>query len=496
MATKNRFGLWFPTDGRGSALSIFRPAGMAAATEPFGTHQVVYVNGVDGNFVAYDLEDAPPSGQPDVTFAFFQKAEINFLEKMANRGQEIHCQKRYNPCASVDNPTGWERIWHFTNGKINARTIPDGPMLRADGGLSEGGVTATFRTVIDVVSLSLSALNTTETEHANCIDGLKDINVSCAGGYPGADKIMYIGCNADTGAPANVLFTPNGGGAWTATDNQPFGNDVHINKIQVRPTGNTFRVVAAPGSVGSNLIVAYMDETLGALGAGVWTTVTVEASNTSDTVTALRWLDFNRLYLGTSGGDIWVSEDQAESWTKIYDDGETAIYDFAIDRDGNVYACGASSKILKESVLSRDTFSAKVGPTGGGSITKIAVANDGAILIGNGTGLYRSDNDAANAGGWSVRKNFGSGYSVIGLEFEGKNKLDGGESELIRVFVTHSSNGGNVWETVDGGASFRSITALPNTGYREVYASKFGNHYVIAGAASATPLATIHQLAQ
>ncbi|MCG3207321.1 MAG: hypothetical protein FOGNACKC_00921 [Anaerolineae bacterium] len=483
MGTINRYGLWFPTEGPGSVFEIMQPLGMGGATEPFGGRATVYVNGPNGDFIPYALEETPPSGQPDTNFTFFQKAQINKLEMWAQRRRTFHMQRRYNPCASVDNPSGWERIWHFTQGIINSRQLPEGPPLRAAGNLTESGVAVSFQAVIDVVRISLSDLTTAETQNVTCIDGLKDEKVSCAGGYPGGDKIMYAGCAAATGAAANVLYTANGGGAWAAMAAKPFGNDVDISKIAVRPIGSRFRVVVAPGTAGTNLQIACADEELGNEGAGTWTTKTVESGNAADTVTALGWLDHNRMYLGTSAGAIWLSSDQGESWTKLYDDGANAVNAFAIDGDKNVYAVGANNLIVREMANNRGVFAARTGPSGAAASTSIAVANDGIIYIGNGTKVYRNNNAAQNAGGWTVVKDFGTGYSAIGIELEGKHKLAGGDSELLRVFVDHAT-AGLVAESVDGGASWRTLDSLTNAGYNGVYASKYGNHYVVVGDAT------------
>ncbi|MCL4296148.1 MAG: hypothetical protein KJ077_10490 [Anaerolineae bacterium] len=494
MSTMNRYATWFPTDGPGSLMDIFRPGGMSGADDPLGGRKVVYVNGPDGDFVPYGVEESPPGGQPDVNFTFFQEAEVNFLEQMAAKNKRFHAQKRFNPFSSIDNPHGWSRIWHLADGRATGKKMPEGPDLTANGALQRNEIRGTFFTVVDILKLALSALTTTEAENINCIAGLKEEHALEGTGYPGADKILYAGCNAGTGAKANVLYSKTGGGTWAAMANQPFANDEHISKIVMRPIAATkFRVIVACGSTAANVRVAYVDIDLGAEGAGTFTSVTIVAG--AATVTALAWPEYNRVYAGLSDGKIYVSTTQGESWSLVHS-GANQINAFARDRFGSVWAVGASNTILKESYNNRGVFTTKTGPSDGAASTAIALGYDGTILLGSGTKLYRNGNDAFNAGGWTTLKDFGSNKSPIAIELEGKAKLfDVGDTETFRIFVDDSTPGsGLVYESVEGGARFRQIETLTNVGYNGVYASKYGNHYVIVG--DADTVGAIHLLKQ
>lgn len=494
MSTMNRYATWFPTNGKGSLMDIFRPGGMSGADDPLGGRKVIYVNGPDGDFVPYGVEESPPGGQPDVTFTFFQEAEVNFLEQMAAKNKDFHAQKRYNPFSSIDNPHGWARVWHLAYGRATGKKMPEGPDLTANGALQRNEVRGTFFTVVDILKLALSALTTTETEDILCITGLKDEQALEGVSYPGADKILYAGCGAATGEKANVLYSVTGGGAWAAMTNQPFADDEIISKIVMRPIGATkFRVIVACGTGGTNTRVAYVDVDLGAEGAGTFTAVNLVSG--SATITALAWPEYNRVYAGTSAGDIYVSTTQGESWSLAYD-GSNGINAFARDRYGSVYAVGASNAILKEAYNNRGVFVVKTGPTGGGANTAITIGYDGTILMGSGTKLWKNGNDALNTGGWTTLKDFGSNKAVIGVELEGKHKLfEVGDAETFRVFVDDTTPGaGRVYESIEGGARFREIPLLSNAGYNGVYASKYGNHYVIVG--DDDTLGTIHLLKQ
>lgn len=500
MSKQNRFSIWYPTAGAGSALDILRPIGAGEIGESFTSRSVVYINGPNGEFIPFDVEEAPPTDIPTTDFTFFPTGKLNFLEKMAGTQDLFHMQKRFSPCFSVDNPTGWRtqgRIWHFSTGKVQTNTLAEGPTVRAGGALVEHTVNVSFLTILDFLSLSLTAQTTTEAENLLAVDGIKEKADVCGSGYPGPDKVLFIGCAADGAASANVLYTVTGGGTWAALTNDPFDTAEDAGALAVRSYNDGLRLIVSRTTTdaGSPAEIAYYTSTaFDATTVAAMTATLVNIGSTNgETVTALFWPELGRLYAGTSGGDIYLSTNQGESFTRIYD-GSNQINAFAQDRDKGVYAVGASNTILYENSTLRNTFTAKVGPSGGGAFTAIAVAYDGNIYAGNGQSIYKNVNGAKTAGGWSSKKDFGSSRVVKAIYFEGSHKLPNGDSELVRVFVDHTA--GTVWDSVDGGNSFQQITSLTNTGYNSVYQGRIGNHYVIVGDVDGTPVGTIHQLAQ
>lgn len=477
MPTMNRYSLWLPSNGAGSAMEIFRPIGVGDATDDYGGRSVVYVNGVDGSFVPYEIEEAAPGGQPDLQLTFFEQADINFFENMANKQNTFDLQRRFNECGSIDNPTAWQRIWHYAQGRVTGRTVPGGPDLRANGGLVEANVTTSFLAVVDMLKVSLSALTTSETMDLNAITGIQDKS-SCIGVYPGADKVLFAAAAADTGVAANMLYSVDGGSTWTAMSNDPFGNDEHLGVVTARQYGDYVRVVTGISTAGTDLEIAYADVDLNSPGAATWTTVTVQASNT-DGSSAIFWPEFARLYLASDGGDVFLSTDQGESWSLVYD-GTNALYAFAQARNGDVYVGGASGTLLVEKANNQGTFSALTAPDAN-QIGAIASSYDGVLFVCSGTKLFRTgDNYPSAAAAYTEKKNFGTGYSPVSMSLEGQHKLENGVSELMRVVVDHAT-AGKIFESVDGGATFQQITALANTGYNDAYWSKYGNFGIVVG---------------
>jgi hypothetical protein len=117
-----------------------------------------------------------------------------------------------------------------------------------------------------------------------------------------------------------------------------------------------------------------------------------------------------------------------------------------------------------ERLTLRGTFAARTGPSGGGAFTALAFADDGTLFAGNGTSLFKSNNEAGSTGGWTSLKDFGSAHVVKSI------RCKGGSSQILEVEVDDTTPGaGEVWFSEDGGNTWRQITESANGGYNGVY---------------------------
>lgn len=505
MSHATRFSIWYPSDGAGSVMSLLRPAGAGASTKSFGNRSLVWINGVNGDFVPYDVEDAAPTDIPSLEFRFFPKGPLNYLERMANTQEKFHMQRRFAPCVSIDNPLAWRtngRIWHYSQGKVTSQGNAEAPTLRASGAMTENTVMVQFKEIIDYIPLSLSGQTTTEATGLTCITGIGDRGDTCGSGYPGPNKVMFAGALSGGGAEADIVFTVNGGGTWTALTNQPFAADEAISAIMAKPYGSGVRIIAVRGTTdaGNPPEIAYAtaaawDATT--IAAVTWTAVELGTTD-AEFGTAGMWEDFNRVYVGLDTGDIYLSTNQGESFTMIHE-GAQDVRDFCTDPEGGVWAVGDTNTIFYERPNKQGEFTAKAAPAGGGNFTKILVCNDMTIYAGNGTTLFKNNNKAATAGGWSSVKAFGATRPVVGLYCEGGFRVPKGDPELLRVVIDDTTSGttdGEVWESVSGGSDLQPVTAHANYGYKAVYWFSSGNEAVIVGDVDAGGVAAIHKLSQ
>lgn len=441
--------------------------------------------------------DEAPSGLLDFTVTFDkQAAQDQVLDTMRRENGRFGLWEFYIPAGRLNNYANWllnGRLDYYSRCKITGMTDDAGSAKDYSGEPGTKSFPISAARLITLRPPVLSALTTSEIVDINGITGFSDLDPNRdIPGYPGPDKLLFAVCDADTGVAANVLWTITGGSTWTAFGADPFAADKHIKAVQAQfmtPTQYRLVVLRLTGEAALPPQIAYADITVGDEGTSpTWTAVALGATN-NQTGEALFWPPqlFNRLY-AAAAGDIYVSTNQGQSTTIVYT-GANAINAFAIDIDLNVWAVGASNTILRESVDNRGTFTTKVGPSGGGAFTAIAIADDGTIFAGNATSIYKSNNDAASTGGWSLLRNFGANESVVGIQ------CVGGDSQILRAVVTNTSSPeGDVWYSLDGGNTWTEVANLTNSGYNAVYFSTVNDNLAFIVGEDVSTVGTIHRL--
>ena len=190
-----------------------------------------------------------------------------------------------------------------------------------------------------------------ETEGVLSIDGIKaeDCN-ECGTGYPGADKILFLGTAGATAAPGNVYVSEDGGSVWTVTTTVPFAATEGVAFLQVKLVGpETIRIIIGTGDtdVSAKAKISYADVVVGDLATvSAWTDTLIADTATGDVITAMLWARHDRLYLATDDFKVFINEHQGEdgSQTPSYT-GATQIDAFAISVNGrDVYAAGATDE--------------------------------------------------------------------------------------------------------------------------------------------------------
>lgn len=470
--TQDRVVLFAQQNGSGTPMQPLSldKNGMADKVHPGPGRTPVFGRDAFGRFFAKIVQTEPPGGLNTSTIEEDGTGVISFLSKQFERFGCFPIQERYIKCGRLDGPN-YDELWHYGKMTITQKTHGAGPSREATGAAMFDSFDVTWPYTVELVKHGLSNLTVSENQNINDIAVLGDLVGGCGDCFPGyaPDTIIYLAPAANAGSPgdyANVWYSINGGGAFAATSTNPFAAADNILAIAIWFISDTqFRVIVLSGA--TTLHISYSDFTLGDEGTSSWSTAETIATGAPE---SMAWLFYNRLYVAVVG-DIYLSQNQGDSFGTALYTGTAAINGFAKNWAGDVWAFGASNTILLEKNQS-GTFDTKVGPSGGGAFTALFEANDGIVYAGNGTKLYKSTNKALNTGGWELVKEFGANKSVVAINCAGGDKTQGGDSQLIRVVVDDTAGGvGAVWESVDGGASFTQVTALTNTGYNAAYFS-------------------------
>lgn len=499
---QNRISLWVQPDGKGNELDLLDVPryGAGDKTIPFAGRELVAGRDVYGNPKVKDIIKTAPGGLITLNVEWDKLDVVQYLEKIARCGTDFGLWEFWMRCGTVDNLGNWGRLDYYGNLGVTQIVQGAGPTRDGAGANVANNVDTSGLAWIVWRPLALTLQTNPSVANLNDIAGLPECDEDCYQGYPGADEVLYAVADSNTGsasADADVIYTINGGSSWHKVNPEPFADGENIGDIELmRISASQYRAIVgrSSGDVGNAAEVAWSNFTHGDPGTATWTAVDVGTTG-NDTIQSLAWLFYTRVYAAT-GGDIYVSTDQGESFGTAVYTGANAINAFTRDKDDNVWAVGASNTILRE-VGKSSTFDTLTGPSGGGAFTAIAVANDGLIYAGNGTSLYVNDNSALNTGGWTELKDFGVSHAVVGIKCSGQHSLDGGDSQLIQVVVDDSTPGnGELWYSWDGGDSFRQVTEVTNTGYNAAYFSRQDDNLLfIAGDVNATPMGVIHKAA-
>ena len=498
---------WLQQNGPFTAATPFQlgQAGLGDITLPGpGDRTIFFGTNAMGLPVSLGFERGA-SGQPGTSLENYVTLFRDTIQKMREQGQVRNIQLRIHDGTSLDNPNLWKFVVHLEGGQAGDSTL-GAPVSRefGDARIPQATPYVPYYGLI-LAEQSLSRLTTTEAQAANGVAFLSDPESlkESGNGYPGPDRIGYIGCDAVGAGTANVLsLVRSATGTWTiaATSADPFAADEHIDFPMLRMINKTqFRLVVAriTTDAAAPSEIAYANVTIGAETTTTWSTVNV-GSNNGDIVTATIWPSYGRMYVANDNNDIFLSTDQGESWTDMNYGGSNAPRAFALAPGGeNLYVVGDSNEIYVEKAQS-GTWESLTGPTGSNNSNAIAVGRD-AIWLGNGTSLFYSENLLPTAAGqWTSSKDFGTNHQARDIHLP-TNALTFGStlvgSQVVKVLVNDTSgNEGDVWKTLDGGGTWLEVTNLANSGLNNWYYSPIDPNFAVIVGEVNSSTALIHKL--
>lgn len=425
--------------------------------------------------------NTPPSGTYNVSVEYYESTTADLFKNIRLAGAYVTMQERVHPKGvPLDNPRGWSTIRHLAKGVVN--DITPGPVASRefDGKGVVNKASMTFPIDFKYIRPTLTAQsNNGAAVNANCIVMISETLIGNLA-YPGPDKIGYIGLDAAAGVTAKVLYTSNGS-TWAVLSNAPFAADEHITTIAYQIISAThFRLIVGCGTTdaAAKAKIAYADIPFSNPSDVTWTVVISTLGSNGDVVTALCWSAgwFSELLI-VANGKIYRSTNQGESFGTALTNGSTTINSIATTPQApstNEYAyfVGASNLIQRKAKYST-SVQTLVGPSGGGTMTHVAVASDGTLYVGNGTKLYRSIDNGLTAGGWVLVKDFLTDKAIKHIQC-----VRGASNFIVVVIDDPSPSDGQVYISVDG-VGFELVTGLTNGGYNAAYSSITNPNFVV-----------------
>jgi len=293
---------------------------------------------------------------------------------------------------------------------------------------------------------------------------------ACAGKCgPGADvcDTLYAASTTLAGSPLNAadIWKITGKGTTlTLLPQDPFGGGVKIASLEcIVIDQQTTRLIAARGTIGTGTMqIAYSDDG----GATPWHVVNVGVTIGQYAMgpNALFVLDAYHIWLVTSGGFVYFSDDFALTWT-MQSDGDVTVQNlWAVNFYNELYgfAVGAANAVLT-TIDGGVVWAAGVGATGQGAdiITDVAVHSEYVIWISYNDGtMYRSADGGAT---WEIRGFSGSGAGSV-------QDMDWYDNALGAMVWNNALGVGKLFTTIDGGWTWEAEGAvIGNAGLNAVH---------------------------
>jgi hypothetical protein len=270
-------------------------------------------------------------------------------------------------------------------------------------------------------------------------------------GAIGLDGSGYLGLYSYP-YDSEIKLTTDYGSTWSAATTDPYTFGGNTSQIMLMETsGDGIRIIAFRGSSvpGAPAECSYSDDW------GVtWTSVTVGSINGQ---VINDWAICGaKIVVCCSGGYIYQSEDQAESWAAQESAVETTQDLNGIIFYDDVYGyCAANNNVFLYTINAGLDWATGTGPAAGANLLSVHRNDKGHVFVGtNDARLYRTEDGETGGNPWTLVVDYGGG-TIPWIEFDPTAEYVGA---LIRNTTTPT---GQLYRSENGGASWNLVPGMP-----------------------------------
>ena len=314
--------VWIQPDGPNTEPQPLLCSDIDGIDEPQGDVTSFFCRQGDGSVKAVHRTKGGPG---DITYdiVLWRAKQRSYLQKVKELGCPVPVYLHWVECGRFDT---------FLNYELS-KLLPNGSITNKSSGSNARGRRAQGeQSVISEMTFSLSCpppseerykLVTTISAPGTETEPLRDIVTCsvprCASSVCGpavepCDE-LFAPADAGAGVTANVYRSANNAASWAATGADPFAADEDVaSAVCFMIDGSTERLVVARGTTdaGNPAEIAYSDNN-----GTTWTPVNVGSTNGEYAMHsgALFALDHRHIWLVTSEGNVYFSDDGALTWT-------------------------------------------------------------------------------------------------------------------------------------------------------------------------------------
>lgn len=414
------------------------------------------------------------------TITGITKKTRDFLEKARCTSGALYIAQ--SSCGRKENPDNWERVKVLHHINIASVTYSGTAHHKEANKSTHSMSIQAWPPLIEAVESVIGRLPVSETQAIN--DVWADTVGQCLGDCGGTinpGDIAVAACDSAVGpATGNILFSTDGL-AFAAGSADPFGAGFHTMAVAAFPINKSGRrvLVGRDGPAGAQGQVAYSDDN----GAS-WTVRSLGGATAGHGPAyggAIYAPSGDFIVLASKAGFIYKSTDRGETWRAV-ESGVIAVgnYNHVHFADEKYGAAVGASGVVAVTSDGGNTWRAATVITGTPVLNTCFVFSDRRIQVGTATGQLWQSTDFGvtwqQITGWQ-----GSGIGQV-RDIDYVNEFVG------FMAVNNAAPIGTVLRTVNGGATWVTMTTPLNAGLNVVRALTENSCFVAGEPQAGTPV--------